>query len=232
MGFEYSKEYTEWMNGFNSFIPTKCAWCGFSGIQTIKGISDIFYNKMRGINEQAVVVTTLCENCLKPAAYLVRTAISGRPEGQSKLLVPLPEKSIFFSDYIDSLSPRFVKTFQEASLSDTLELHEIAGMGYRKALEILVTDYVMNELHTDEDTARKRSLSQLIDLIPNEQLTNLAKASTWIGNDETHYFRTNPDYGIEDIKAWISAFIKFLEMNNDLNKATELINKPKKKANN
>ena len=57
------------------------------------------------------------------------------------------------------------------------------------------------------------------------QIKNIAKASIWIGNDETHYFRKNPEYDIEDLKSFINTLIHFIEIDFAVNSANSLVNK-------
>lgn len=43
------------------------------------------------------------------------------------------------------------------------------------------------------------------------RLTTLARAATWLGNDETHYVRQHPDYTLKELKAFADAFITFID---------------------
>ncbi len=45
----------------------------------------------------------------------------------------------------------------------------------------------------------------------DDRLTTLARAVTWLGNDETHYVRQHPDYTLKELKAFADAFITFID---------------------
>ena len=47
--------------------------------------------------------------------------------------------------------------------------------------------------------------------IKDDRLTTLARAATWLGNDETHYVRQHPDYTLKELKAFADAFITFID---------------------
>lgn len=52
---------------------------------------------------------------------------------------------------IAELSPQFVEIFAQASAGEAWELSEIAGCGYRKALEFLIKDYCVGEVPAKAD---------------------------------------------------------------------------------
>lgn len=63
--------------------------------------------------------------------------------------------------------------------------------------------------------------------IDNPKIKALATASTWLGNDETHYVRKHEDYNIEHLKVFISSVAAFIESDLAYAKATALLNAPK-----
>ncbi|WP_436704305.1 hypothetical protein [Lactiplantibacillus plantarum] len=204
-----------------NFIPTECPFCGYSGIQTLLSESDSYkYNSFY----DAYVVVTKCEHCKEATAYKIIT--SDNKHYARNMIVPISGKEeMNFPDTITKLSPLFTKTYSQANNAEKMNLNQIAGMGYRKALEYLVTDFLLkNDLATETETI-KTPLSGLIKKIPEESIRDLALASTWIGNDETHYYRQNVEYGIEDIKEWIRALINYIEMKASIKRAHELVHK-------
>ena len=58
-------------------------------------------------------------------------------------------------DKVETVSPRFKKIYQQASTCESMSLDEIVGMGYRKALEILVIDYLLSIGYTEDDFKEK-----------------------------------------------------------------------------
>lgn len=90
-------------------------------------------------------------------------------------------------------------------------LDEIAGLGYRKAVEFLIKDFAIHKHPADEDKIKSMPLGQCINTyINNEQVKTLATSSAWIGNDEAHYIRKQEDRDIKDMKKFIQAIVYFI----------------------
>lgn len=129
-----------------------------------------------------------------------------------------------FSKNIQTFSPSFVSIFTEAAHAESLGLTSICGMGYRKALEFLVKDYSIFTSPGDSDSIAKMPLAQCIDkYITNSKLKTLAKASAWLGNDETHYTKKHSAYGLPELKAFITAFITYVDSELAFSDAAKLI---------
>ncbi|MEK0405122.1 hypothetical protein WNX62_16005, partial [Lactiplantibacillus plantarum] len=71
-----------------------------------------------------------------------RTRISeyGRPAVQTPKI-----KEADFPQQISDISPRFVSVYTQSFKAERIGLAELAGMGYRKALEMLVKDYAIHK---------------------------------------------------------------------------------------
>lgn len=118
-----------------------------------------------------------------------------------------------FDQKISDLSPQFVKIYNQALAAEYSHLDEIAGIGYRKALEFLIKDFAIHEHPDDEETIKAKPLAQCIKTyIANENVTTLAERSAWIGNDEAHYIRKQEDRDVSDMKAFIKAIVYFIGM--------------------
>lgn len=116
-----------------------------------------------------------------------------------------------FDENIKELSSNFCEIFNQAYVAEQMNLNEIAGIGYRKALEFLIKDYCIDKNKEEEEKIKKEPLSQVItNYILSDKIKNLAKASIWIGNDETHYVRKYEDKDIKDLKRFISATVAYI----------------------
>lgn len=125
---------------------------------------------------------------------------------------PMCSPNTNFSDNINKLSTNFVKIYNESSLAESLGLISICGMGYRKSLEFLVKDFAISIKPQDTNNISSMPLARCIDqYISNDRLKTLAKASAWLGNDETHYTKKHKNYGIHDLKAFIIALVTFID---------------------
>ncbi len=118
-----------------------------------------------------------------------------------------------FDKKINELSSMFVKIYNQALAAETNELDEIAGLGYRKAMEFLIKDFCIH-LNPDKDAEIKAlPLGRCISTyVQNEQIQILATKATWIGNDEAHYVRKQETRDVHDMKEFIKAMVYFVGM--------------------
>lgn len=59
--------------------------------------------------------------------------------------------------------------------------------------------------------------------IDNDKIKALAKASTWLGNDEAHYVQKNVNYTVQDLKRFIRTVVAYIEYELTYSEALELI---------
>ncbi|WP_262405064.1 DUF4145 domain-containing protein [Mammaliicoccus sciuri] len=135
---------------------------------------------------------------------------------------PLPKPSFEYPNEIDSVSSEFSKIIAQSSHAEGLGLNHLAGIGFRKALEFLIKDYLIKYKGLDENTISKKQLGKCIsENIDDSRLQSLAKAATWIGNDETHYVRKHDDRDIHDMKKFLHKMTLFISYELAVEDATE-----------
>lgn len=136
-----------------------------------------------------------------------------------------PPISVSLPENIEKVSPAFVEIFSQATKAESESLDQIAGVGYRKALEFLIKDYAIRTYPDDEEKIKKLFLGVVISeyLADFKKLQNLAKAATWIGNDETHYIRRHEDKDIRDMKQFIKSASQYIAADFDADMAEEFI---------
>lgn len=118
-----------------------------------------------------------------------------------------------FSDHIKTLSENFCKIYNESYIAEDLQLKEICGVGYRKALEYLIKDYIISLFPNKADEVKAKFLANCIkDYMTNENIKSMAKRATWLGNDETHYVRMWEDKDLRDLKLLLDLTIHWIEM--------------------
>lgn len=118
-----------------------------------------------------------------------------------------------FDEKIIELSPQFDKIYNQALAAETASLDEIAGLGYRKAMEFLVKDFAIHLNPDDEDNIKNQPLAQCIkNYISSPDIKTLAERCAWIGNDEAHYVRVQEDRDVSDMKSFIQAMVFFIGM--------------------
>lgn len=118
-----------------------------------------------------------------------------------------------FDENIEKISPQFVKIYNQALQAEKIGLDEIAGLGYRKAVEFLIKDYAIYKNPESEEEIKKTWMKVCIEkYIDNNNIKLLAERSDWIGNDEAHYVRKQEDRDITDMKKFIKAMVYFIGM--------------------
>ena len=163
----------------------------------------------------------LCRHCFQTFAALHRCTLTKSPvPGRTNSYVAVlqyVEPNRYTAEQFDggilTLSPQFVKIYNQALAAESTGLDEIAGLGYRKAMEFLVKDFCIHLNPDDEEKIKALPLGRCItDYVKNEQIQTLATRAAWIGNDEAHYIRKQEGRDVSDMKAFIKATVYFVGM--------------------
>ncbi|HFI0274135.1 TPA: hypothetical protein ACGO2R_002171 [Streptococcus suis] len=134
-----------------------------------------------------------------------------------------PPIKVKLPENIEKVSPIFVEIYGQATIAESEKLDQIAGVGYRKSAEFLIKDYSIQKSPDKEEQIKKMTLGQVIStyLVDFPKIQTLAKAVSWIGNDETHYIRKHDDKDIQDLKNFILATAQFIAADYDVESALE-----------
>lgn len=118
-----------------------------------------------------------------------------------------------FSDILENVSSSFVKLYNEAYAAEQMDLMEVCGVGYRKALEFLIKDYaIQNKDDQTVEKIKKKLLMQCIDdYVDDAMVKAVAKRAVWLGNDETHYVRKWEEKDVQDLKSLIRLTTLWIE---------------------
>ena len=130
-------------------------------------------------------------------------------------LKPQTHRPTIKSEAITALSPSFVRIVNQSEIAETQDLDEIAGVGYRRALEFLIKDYLISLTPSEEqkELIRKAFLGRCItDFVKNDNIKLVAKRAVWLGNDETHYVRKWENKDIKDLKVLIAMTVAWIEI--------------------
>jgi len=118
-----------------------------------------------------------------------------------------------FSEDIFNVSPSFVEIINQSVTAEEHELNHVAGIGYRKALEFLIKDYLIKKYPEKTETILNKFLGNCIkDHLDNPNIKDMAERAVWLGNDETHYNRKWDDKDINDLKLLIDITVHWIEM--------------------
>ena len=133
-----------------------------------------------------------------------------------------------FSEIIVSISPSFKDIYNQAFYAEQTNLDQICGVGYRKALEFLIKDYLISK-ETDEqviENIKKKFLGNCIqDNVQNDNIKNVAKRAVWLGNDETHYVRQWEDKDVQYLKKLIDLTVRWIENEIETERVLQEINR-------
>ncbi len=122
---------------------------------------------------------------------------------------PFANPTVNIPEEVKEVSSEFEGIYIQAMKAEAYGLSQICGMGYRKALEFLVKDFAIYLNKDNEDTIKdikNKPLKNVIDNYIKTESKSLQIATTgaaFLGNDETHYERKNPEFNITDLKKLI-----------------------------
>ena len=172
--------------------PAICPHCGIHCDAHV--IDKVNFDKK---DFQFVFLIFQCTACDKifTATYRVK-------EQRSEICGITPNVISSYSDeLISGISPRFISLYNQALRSKDNKDFDLAAIGYRSAIEVLIKDYAINELNKDENEVSKKKLHDAIsEYLPGSDFMNSADVIRYIGNDYTHYDRkySDLDFGILD----------------------------------
>lgn len=129
-----------------------------------------------------------------------------------KRYIPSSPRPTEFSDNICRASTIFPEIYNQAAEAERQQLHHVCGPGYRKALEFLVKDYLVNIRKVAQGDVEKAFLGNCIrDHLSGSNVAKCAERAAWLGNDETHYVRKWTDKDITDLKNLVLLTVHWIE---------------------
>ncbi len=194
-------------------IPGVCPHCHRA---VLPEICEAYYTDSSDVTSGIVVL--LCPGC---SNFFVAIYNLDSSEDNG-IIYPREKSKMDIDEVIRNISPMFCKIYEEACCAEQHDLMEIAGIGYRKALEFLVKDYTIHENPSDKEQIESELLAQSIKRIDNSNIQILASRAVWIGNDETHYIRKHENLDIEHMKRFIRSLLLFMASEQDLKFAASI----------
>ncbi len=185
-------------------LPNDCPYCH-------RSITPVFIQSHNAANHLEVLLACPNRNCGRSFIGIYQNSYGEYFDFRTTNIGTFTSKS--FSEEINSISPNFVKIYNEAFFAEQNNLYEICGVGYRKALEFLIKDYsIMNHPEKEEDI-KKIFLGKCIELyVTDDKIKAVSKRAAWLGNDETHYVRKWEGKDLSDLKKLIQLTVHWIEM--------------------
>lgn len=204
----HAMTYSLNIGGFNGVVdrhPEKCPRChSLIHAQGVYG----------SVSQHEFEVAYLCPNPPCRKLFVGQYVIKSKAPLQGILVQVLPTdvRKRGFSKEIEAISPDFCSIYNEAFAAEQNNLKQICGVGYRKALEFLIKDYLI-KLHPNRvEQIKGKFLGRCVeDDIEEVKIKAVAKRATWLGNDETHYVRKWQDKDLEDLKKLLDLTVYWID---------------------
>lgn len=166
-----------------------------------------------------------CPNCLHPITLfgsLQQVHINSitKYKLENLQIYPTAHYKHTFAKEICDLSPNFIEIYSQSMECKIHGYNQLVGMGFRKSIEFLITDYITNFLH---ETPKGKLEDRIKQLGLSEEDAIFADVVRLAGNDETHTKKAT-DFSIEDMIYCIDVLTQKLLVNI---KSREYINRKK-----
>jgi hypothetical protein len=232
-------------------FPDRCPQCHYAGKQTRMLALPV---QSHGGSSKTLWIGLICpvKKCGKPFFAVYEEPFSPigmyNPDYQYSHSTPMTPDTYQRDEVLAELSPEFYDIMDQSLAAEQRRLDLIAGMGYRKALEYLVKDYVTREIHQrlnalsasgDAEAKEKAAeewsaivmqpLANIIKMIPHALLQQAAERAAWLGNDETHYTRLWNKHDVDDLKQLVFIVMNYMSMELKAQKYVDSMPKPTKK---
>lgn len=186
-------------------IPTKCPHCNAFVQPRIICNSILTFN-----SNNSLLIISYKGDCCNKGFYATYSKFPSKIE----LLDIYPHtKPKVLPQNILELSPRFADLYNQSYTAEQNGHIELAGSGYRNAIEVLIKDFAIKKLQAPENEVCKMKLYEAIGTYLKEVNidTSVADVIRVLGNDFTHYQRHYEDIDFIVVKKYLDIFIQQIE---------------------
>ncbi len=193
--------------GFPYQKPSTCPFCGIETDATTMVVNQINYKA----NSWLYAVAYKCTHCQKRFCGLFeKVKNADKEELQYIEVLPRPAGKELHPG-LGVISPRFVEVHKEAEGAEQFGFLDLAAIGYRKALEILVKDYAITMLGKSKEEVEKKKLEVAIGTyLQQKDLLKTADVVRILGNDRTHYKEKYPEHEFPTLKRYYEIFLQLI----------------------
>lgn len=198
-------------------VPNICPFCNHDIVPSVQNESHYFQD-----NVALMYLSLFCPACKN--AWVNKYDLSwGEPQLVSaNKRFKRPEE---ITSNIVKVSPVGAETLTQALQAEQDGYDQLVGIGIRKAIEFLLKDFYSFKLPDDSSKIKRMYLGDLINTyITDKDLYTLAKATTWLANDETHYVRKHTDKDLQTLKRFTKGLLKNIEYQIALLDARDFLN--------
>lgn len=184
-------------------IPALCPNCGVGF-----GPTSVCRNKFSEEGEYFYFFTHKCNICFK---YCLTLQIVSND--RTRLIAAYPKTQLRqFDQLLRDLSPEFIDMYQASLSSEQNGYANLAGIGYRSAMELLIKDYALDfELSSKEDISRL-NLNRAIDKFFGNDKNAMIPADVvrTFGNNFAHWDKSEKYADLETLKAYLDLVVQFI----------------------
>lgn len=154
---------------------------------------------------------------LNESDFIFSRFLNGLPKGPDWPKPILELRSGNETSEEEQIDSKFIKTYLQSLEAENYGLDELAGMGYRKAIEYLVKDWAIQNNKDKKEEIEKLWLGAVISNYFDGDLKGILERATWLGNDQAHYNRLFEEFDIDVLKELIDLIM--VELDRDYKKA-------------
>ncbi|HTI03064.1 MAG TPA: hypothetical protein VL752_19120 [Acidisoma sp.] len=113
-------------------------------------------------------------------------------------------------DFVVRISANYCDMYQECYRAEAEGLRQVAGFGYRKALEFLIKDYVVSRRPEDRAAIEATPLATCIETyVGDANVRDVGRRAVWLGQDGAQRAWTEKD--LRDLKSVIELVLRWIE---------------------
>lgn len=139
-------------------------------------------------------------------------------------VAPIQIQEKIFSAEIKEVSPRFVNLFNQLFIAEQKDLEFILGIGYRKALEFLIKDFLVYIDPKAKDKIVNATLAYCLNKIDYKNISVISNKVSWLGNEEEQYTRHWNEKDVNELKKMIDLTSSYITANIRLKKHMDKLN--------
>lgn len=189
--------------------PMTCPYCGvYTEATVVNGESFILTG-----NQSAIIISFECTRCKRQflAVYI---------EEDNRLtlntIIPVADADEVHPG-LKTVSPEFERIHQQSYRAELRGDIDIAAVGYRTALEVLIKDFAIRELGEEEEEVASKKLAQAIeDYSGTVGMKNAENVVRKLGNDYTHYRKKYEPLSFMELKHYYGIVLRALGVQYDM----------------
>ena len=183
---------------FEVQVPDKCPICHYGIDMSMHNYLN--YHDMHGDSKSFNIISIhSCPHCHN--GFVIIHYMTAQKNGcveKSQSVYPTTASNLQIDEDIRQISSDFYEIYNQCLIAKNDGLNQLYGMGFRKALEKLVTDFAINQNENDTDKILGMSLHNRIETYFKDSDAKTAlMACKRLGNNETHYENCNDEQDLQ-----------------------------------